>query len=133
MRERERLEDFQGGLVACRGCKRLLHFPPDPVTPLLCCGLAYVPTRHQVDLIIYDRIQPGEVGGADEVPAPELEPVPDEDEGVEPEGLPEPTPQEERELESLAATAAEIAERSPARQVALKQRTATGQFVKARG
>ena len=130
MRERERLEDFQGGLVACRGCKRLLSFPPEPVTPILCCGIGYVPTRHQVDLIIYDRVQPGEIEGAEEVPRPEPESIPEEEEGVEPEGLPEPTPQEERELEALVATAAEIAGRQAGRQAALKERSASGQFVK---
>ena len=133
MRERERLEDFHGGLVACRGCKRLLHFPPEPTTPILCCGLGYVPTRHQIDLIIYDRVQPGELEDAEPVPPPEPEPIPEDEEGIEPEGFPELTPEEERDLAGLVATAEEIAERTPARQAALKQRSVTGQFVKARG
>lgn len=77
MRERERLEDFRGGGVACRGCRRVLHFPAGSaalgdMAPRVCCGFAYVPTERQVDLIIYEGVQPGDVGAE---PEPEAGPV----------------------------------------------------------
>ena len=59
MRQRECLEDFRGGHVACRDCKRLLFFDPEELAtaqPRICCGIAYVPQRRQLDLYIFDRL-----------------------------------------------------------------------------
>ena len=61
MRQRERLEDFRGGHVACRGCRRLLYFDPEALRHgsarvFVCCGLAYAPERARIDVVIYDRL-----------------------------------------------------------------------------
>lgn len=133
MRERERLEDFRGGHVACRGCKRLIFFAPEGMGPVICCGLAYVPTRHQIDLIIYDRIQPGDLEvTAIVLPAPEpLQIQSTEDaraflDGNEPPGLVEEETDEvdisDAEIASMAATAEEIAARRPEREATLARR-----------
>jgi hypothetical protein len=126
MRERERLEDFKGGHVACRGCKRLLYFPPGALgLPQLCCGIAYVPTQQQVDLCIYDRLQPGEIEGAVEIPTPppvEVEGEADDD-GERPVDDPyEATAQDEAELDAVAVTPEQALERRAARVAELKRR-----------
>ena len=61
MRTREVIEDFRGGHVACRSCRKLMYFDPEEVAgsvPQKCCEIVYVPTRAQVDLHIYDRLGP---------------------------------------------------------------------------
>jgi hypothetical protein len=130
MRERERLEDFRGGHVACRGCKRLLYFAPETLAtspPLVCCGIAYVPTQHQVDLLIYDKLQPGELPDLVALPPPgpvEIAPEDEEDEfphldlalgaDVALDDM-EPSPTEEAELAGMAATPEQIAARKAER------------------
>jgi hypothetical protein len=70
MHERERLEDFRGGGVACRGCHRILMFHPDKLMALSCCGFLYRPEPGPLDLVIYDRVGPAELEGALVIPAP---------------------------------------------------------------
>src|SRR5712691_421818 len=70
MHERERLEDFRGGMVACRGCKRLLNFAPDHLVALVCCGILYRPEPGPLDLVIYDRVQAHEWDDALVLPPP---------------------------------------------------------------
>lgn len=126
MRERERLEDFRGGHVACRGCKRLLFFAPDELAqPKRCCGFVYAPTRHQIDLVIYDRLMPGEFAEAEGEPAPA--PMAITDESPEKGLVPDPPPWEQAEvsdveLDDLVATPAQIAEREIERQISLARR-----------
>ena len=147
MRERERLEDFRGGLVACRQCKRLLQFyhelhPQFSITQV-CCGIAYKPTRHQVDLVIYDRLTPGDTAFLDEydvVPPAgpveiadtggiDLAPVSEPPGPVEAQMLatlldeqPLATFLDEAEIDAMAATAAQVSERAEARQAVIRRR-----------
>ena len=138
MRERERLDDFRGGYVACRGCKRLIFFHPgisEHTAPILCCGIAYVPTRHQIDLVIYDRLSPDELDqlGAEVIPAPGPVVIPPGDPNEVddlPYRLPVGDPTEDAEevtiseadVDSMLATAAQIAERRVERQAVLQRR-----------
>jgi len=133
MRQRERLDDFRGGHVACRVCKRLMYF--DHGTLLLgnepgyrCCGIAYVPERRQVDLVIYDRLDADDFAEALPLDVPEpvavhasedpvLDPSAPEPEDVEP--LREA---EESELEQMVATAEQAEARRAERVATLKAR-----------
>ena len=134
MRERERLEDFRGGHVACRACKRLLFFSPDALEqPMLCCEIVYAPTKHQVDLVIYDRLHPDELAelGAQVMPSPGPLQVQATDDAVEyldthaPPGLMDEEREDavsEADIDSMVATAVEIAERAPERKASLHRR-----------
>src|SRR5262245_51840869 len=131
MRERERLEDFRGGLVACRGCHRLVNFVPGEFLPVTCCGYLYSPEGGPVDLVIYDRLAPEDLLYVQRMPA-ETIPVDAEpqepDPEPEPEGVPDPDPEDDEdapsdaEVADLVASAAQIADRRPGRLQALRQR-----------
>ncbi len=140
MHERERLGDFRGGMVACRGCKRLLKFPPGAMTALVCCGLLYRPEPGPIDLVIYDRMQEGEWEDALVLPAPHPTIILASDEDVQ-QYVVEPDPGSETtqdtedyesaqpsdaEVEAMAATQKEIAERWEERQESLRKRYASG-------
>ncbi len=133
MRERERLDDFQGGAVACRGCKRLLYFDLATLTPIRCCTFAYVPSQRQVDLIIYDKLVAGDLQDVaiQEAPAPLViaptaydETMGDTDEAAV---LPDPYLEEEEEISDaaidiLAITAEQVQERKAERLAQIKRR-----------
>ena len=151
MRERERLEDFRGGHVACRGCKRLLFFPVDRRKKLTCCGFLYAPEPGPVDLVIYDRLTPEEVALGSQAlpPATPVEVAPNPEDhawdGMAPnfpldpsdpeEVAPSPSEEEqddaereereeseESEVEAMLASAATLAERAPERLAQVRQR-----------
>lgn len=61
MRLRERLEDFKGGWVACRGCGRLLEFPAGQEHATQCCSYGYVARFGPLEVTIYSDVQPGEL------------------------------------------------------------------------
>lgn len=121
MRERERLDDFRGGHVACRGCRRLMFFESGITKAVVCCGYAYMPTQHQIDLVIYDRVQPGEVPDAVRMPTPEPVVV-DEYGEPDPEELYESLPGEEAEADAMVATAEQIEANKEVREAELKRR-----------
>lgn len=112
MRERERLNDFRGGAVACRVCKRILQFGEGPLLPQVCCGMAYVPEQQQIDLVIYDRLLADEFGDIRpiEIVAPIVIP---EDHGEEVEE--KEIEVDDSELAGMVATDEQIAERSAER------------------
>jgi hypothetical protein len=139
MRERERLIDFRGGHVACRGCKRLILFTPGELVRVHCCGYLYVPEYGPMDLAIYDRLAPGEDADAQVMPPPPpLVVLPNEEEtlwyGGEPAPAPpdpapdegeddeEPGEGEDAEVAAMLATPQEIQERRAERQQQLKRR-----------
>jgi hypothetical protein len=122
MRERERLEDFRGGHVACRGCKRLLLFQPGELLQVTCCGYLYSPEQGVINLIIYDRLEPGEAAQAQvaaPVPVAVVEAAPGEDweEPYDPQVEPS-----EGEIDAMAASAETISARRTARVAQLKRR-----------
>lgn len=123
MRERERLEDFRGGHVACRGCKRLLFFDTKHMaTPLRCCDIAYVPTRTQIDLIIYDRLGPDDFAEAIAQPPPPPVEVSILGEEVIAEDETEEVAVNDAEVDDMVATAAQIKERTAERMAQLRAR-----------
>jgi hypothetical protein len=68
MRERERLEDFKGGAIACRVCHRLMYFNPERLMAgaersRLCCDIGYMIERSRIDIVIVDRLGPEESEG----------------------------------------------------------------------
>ncbi len=132
MRERERLDDFQGGAVACRGCKRLLVFDSGDMQPQRCCIYAYVPSQRQVDLVIYDKLAPGEYC---EIPSVEPreplviaacayeETMGDSDEVSGPDPyLVDETEISNEEVDILAVTAEQVEERKAERLADLRRR-----------
>lgn len=112
MRERERLDDFRGGAVACRVCKRIMEFEAQNLLPQVCCGMAYVPEQKQIDLVIYDRLLADEF--ADIKPIEAICPIVIPEDHGEPD-LEEEVEVSEAELAGMAATDAQIAERSAER------------------
>jgi len=128
MHERERLEDFRGGMVACRGCKRLLNFAPDRLVALVCCGILYRPEPGPVDLVIYDRVQADEWEGALVLPGPQPTIVIASEEDVqhyvtlpdEEEDYGEPEPSDE-DVSGMLATAEEIQARFAERQEQIRR------------
>lgn len=127
MRERERLDDFQGGGIACRVCKRVMDFGVGLMAPQICCGMAYVPTQRQIDVVIYDKLTAEECamyGDMDDAQVHETPPqplvIPAEEDG-EPEPEDEEAP-DETEVESLLVSDEEIAARTAARLEQLRSR-----------
>jgi len=126
MRERERLEDFQGGGIACRLCKRVMDFGVGLMTPQICCNIAYVPTQRQIDVVIYDRLTAdemamyaGTVGATVHYQLPPVV-IPDEEDGI-----PEPEVEvevDEEEVGSMLVSDAEIAARTAERLAQIRNR-----------
>lgn len=129
MRERERLEDFRGGHVACRQCRRLLFFAPDTLGTgggIVCCQIAYVPTQQRIDLLIYDRLQPhdlAELGTTTTIAEPPpLVIDPDEQPLPYDEDYQESTTEDEDELAEMVVTPDEARRREAERILALTRR-----------
>ena len=137
MRQRELLEDFKGGHVACRGCRRLLSFSLDALQGgqiVSCCDYLYMATPHQIDLGIFDQVTAQDIiAFGDAVvqmsgPPPRL--IYAESDGQlaldgTGSGVPEPEYDVEvsdGEVEGLAASAYEIAEREYEIKALRKQR-----------
>jgi hypothetical protein len=125
VRERERLDDFRGGHVACRGCKRLILFQPGELLQVRCCEYLYSPEQGVINLIIYDRLEPGEAAHAQVAhaePVAVIEAAPGEDWWREEpaEASVEPS---ESEIDGMAATAETIAARRADRVEQVKRRS----------
>lgn len=131
MRERERLDDFKGGHVACRGCKRLLYFDPEALRAgtarvTVCCGIAYAPERSRIDVVIYDRLAPEDFVEEEVLTLPVAPPIEihDHDDPVLAPSVPETYEDEgnEAELAALLVTPETAAERHSERVATLKAR-----------
>ena len=140
MRERERIGDFRGGHVACRGCGGVIFFAPERgEQTILCCSYLYRTERGPLDMVIYDRLEVGErecIVESEEVDSKTLPNSPLPNSSLPNSSLPNSSlvtsplsPDDEpsdSEVDGMVASAAEIEERRAEREAQLAARRGPG-------